>query len=129
MRLLLDTHILLWSLGAPERLPSALREAIESPENEVFVSAASLWEIAIKQTSGRVDLVVQPDEILAVLPEVGFQELPVRAVHAVGVAHLPPLHRDPFDRLLVAQALAEPLVLVTRDRMLSGYPVQLWMVN
>ena len=121
MRLLLDTHLLLWALGAPERLDAATRELIEDPDNEVLFSAASIWEIAIKAGLGRVDFAVRPTAITRAALATGFGELPVRAEVAARVADLPPHHRDPFDRLLVAQAMAEPVRLYTADPLLPPY--------
>jgi PIN domain nuclease of toxin-antitoxin system len=121
MRLLLDTHILIWALGEPKRLPKEVRAALESPANEVLFSAASIWEIAIKKQIGRVDFDVTPDEITQAAVESGFVELPVRAGHGAMVSNLPLHHRDPFDRLLVAQAMVEPCRLITADADLGGY--------
>ncbi len=117
MRLLLDTHILLWALAAPSRLPQAFRRDLDTAQ--VFVSSASIWEVAIKAGLGKLD--ADPQEVLAAVQPSGFDLLDVTGVHAARVATLPPLHRDPFDRLLVAQALVEPLILVTRDQVLAGY--------
>ncbi|MCL4720730.1 MAG: type II toxin-antitoxin system VapC family toxin [Gammaproteobacteria bacterium] len=117
MRLLLDTHLLLWALGSPSKLPAGARRLIMS--SEVFVSAASLWEISIKAGLGK--LAADPIEVLGALEPAGFLQLPVTGEHAAGVIRLPPLHRDPFDRLLVAQALAEPMRLLTNDAVLAGY--------
>ncbi len=117
MRLLLDTHLLLWALGSPSKLPAGARRLIMS--SEVFVSAASLWEISIKAGLGK--LAADPIEVLGALEPAGFLQLPVTGEHAAGVIRLPPLHRDPFDRLLVAQALAEPMRLLTNDTVLAGY--------
>jgi PIN domain nuclease of toxin-antitoxin system len=114
---LLDTHLLLWALGSPGKLPVAARRLIE--QGEVYVSATSIWEIGIKSALGK--LTADPEEVLRALEPAGFTPLPVSAVHAAGVARLPPLHRDPFDRLLVAQALAEPMRLLTNDRALGPY--------
>ena len=121
MRLLLDTHLLLWAVASSRRLPVATRLQIEDPQNEVYYSAASLWEIAIKATLRRGDFHVDLPLMRTTLPTKGFQELPVRSEHAVGVLALPPIHRDPFDRLLVAQSLVEPMVLLTNDAVLAGY--------
>lgn len=121
MRLLLDTHLLLWALGDPDRLGTALRDLIEDPANEVLFSAASIWEIAIKAGLGRVDFTVRPEEVTRGAILAGFAELPVRAEAAAQVADLPPHHRDPFDRLLVAQAMAGPLRLYTADPLLPPY--------
>ena len=116
-RLLLDTHLLLWVLGDSARIPASARRMIS--EAEVYVSASSIWEISIKSALGK--LAADPAEVLAALGPAGFLELPVTGEHAAGVSRLPPLHRDPFDRLLVAQALTEPMRLLTTDRALAGY--------
>ena len=121
MRLLLDTHVLLWSLGAPKLLGKEARNAIEHPDNEVMFSAASIWEIAIKSALGRGDFAVTPDEILAAALASGLSELPVGSVAAAHVAKLPAHHRDPFDRLLIAQAVTEPAILYTADAQLEAY--------
>ena len=121
MRLLLDTHVLIWALIDPDRLKPSLRTILEDPGQEVLFSAASLWEIAIKAALGRADFNVAPGEILVAALETGFVELPVRSAAALAVADLPLHHRDPFDRLLVAQALAEPARLYTDDAALEPY--------
>jgi len=121
VRLLLDTHALLWALAAPARLPSATAAAIRDPSNAVYVSAASVWEIAIKAALGKVKADV--DEVARSAAEVGFDELPVTFAHARRVRALPPHHRDPFDRMLAAQALEEGLTVVTRDRSFGDYRV------
>ena len=117
MRLLLDTHLLLWALGAPSKLPTRARSLVA--KGDVYVSAASIWEISIKSALGT--LTADPREVLAALGPAGFIELPINGEHAARVLDLPPIHRDPFDRLLVAQALAEPMRLVTNDAVLAGY--------
>lgn len=118
MRLLLDTHVFIWFLADSAELSKKARRAIEDAD-EVAVSAASIWEIAIKSAIGKISIDVDgaAEGILAS----GFVELPVRAVHAAAVSALPNHHRDPFDRLLVAQAITEPLVLLTSDRALGRY--------
>jgi PIN domain nuclease of toxin-antitoxin system len=121
MRLLLDTHLLLWALIEPDRLSATARADIEAPENEVLFSAASIWEIAIKAALGRADFAVQPAEIVEAARDTGFIELPVTAAAALQVMALPPRHRDPFDRLLVAQAIIEPAMLYTADAALDAY--------
>ena len=121
MRLLLDTHVLLWALGNPAKLPAAARLVILDPANEVLFSAASIWEIAIKLELGRADFAASPEEIARAAVESGIEELPVRAQHAALTAQLPRHHRDPFDRLLVAQAMAEPARLLTVDEALRPY--------
>jgi PIN domain nuclease of toxin-antitoxin system len=118
MRLLLDTHIFLWAIAGSARLKPAARRAIESAE-QVYVSAASIWEIAIKARLGKIE--VDPDELVDAIDASGFIELAVRAEHAAGVSQLALHHNDPFDRLLVAQAIAEPLRLVTADVALAPY--------
>lgn len=121
MRILLDTHILLWALVQPTRLPAKARALLEDDANEVLFSAASIWEIAIKAQAGRVDFPVSPDEIAAAAAKTGFAELPVSAQHAATVCSLPLHHRDPFDRILVAQAITEPARLLTVDSALGRY--------
>lgn len=121
MRLLLDTHLLLWAAASSHRLPASTRRLVEDPQNEVYWSAASLWEIAIKATLRRGDFQVDLPLLRSTLPAMGLKELPVRSEHAVGIAELPPIHRDPFDRLLVAQSIVEPMVLLTNDAVLAGY--------
>jgi len=121
MRLLLDIHILLWALDTPECLPDSLREQLESPETEVYFSAASIWEMAIKSALGKVSFHYSPDQIAEGARMTGFVEIPIASEHAAGVARLPLHHADPFDRLLVAQALAMPARLVTADTALIVY--------
>jgi PIN domain nuclease of toxin-antitoxin system len=121
MRLLLDTHVLLWSFYRPERLSVQARAQIPDPDNAVLFSAASLWEIAIKATLRRVDFQVDPVRMLGEAKAAGFEELPVTARIAIRVHDLPPHHGDPFDRLLIAQAIAEPALLLTADRQLQRY--------
>ncbi len=121
MRLLLDTHVLLWALGDPARLDDETRALLEDPANEVLFSAASIWEIAIKAWLGRADFAVRPELVAREARLTGFVELPVHADAATRVASLPPHHRDPFDRLLVAQAMAEPARLYTADPLLPPY--------
>jgi len=121
MRLLLDTHVLLWALSTPERLAKKARLEIENPDNDVLFSAASIWEIAIKWALNKTNFKVTPEEILTAAKESGFQELPVRSTAAAYVAKLPPHHRDPFDRLLIAQAVTEPAILYTADPQLEAY--------
>jgi PIN domain nuclease of toxin-antitoxin system len=121
VRLLLDTHLLLWALGDPAKLPAAARQGILDPSNQVLFSAASIWEIAIKAEFGRVDFAIKPEDIARAAIESGFDELPVHAQHAALTARLPRHHRDPFDRLLVAQAMSEPARLLTVDAALRPY--------
>jgi PIN domain nuclease of toxin-antitoxin system len=121
VRLLIDTHLLLWATASSKRLPREARALIEDPANEAYFSAASIWEIAIKSSLGRKDFRIDLAALLTALPEMGLAELPVTAVHAVGVIKLPPIHRDPFDRLLISQSIAEPLALLTNDAVLARY--------
>ncbi len=121
MRLLVDTHLLLWAAASSRRLPRGARALIEDSANEVYYSAASIWEIAIKSALRRKDFRVDAAALLEALPQMGFVELPVTGAHAARVAQLANIHRDPFDRLLVAQSVAEPLTLLTNDTLLAGY--------
>jgi PIN domain nuclease of toxin-antitoxin system len=125
LRLLLDTHALLWLLATPANLPAGIRAAIEDPANIVFVSAATVWEMAIKQARGK--LRYPAAEIAAALRRASLLELPITVRHAEAAASLPPHHRDPFDRMLVAQAQVEGLSLVSRDPAVRQYQVTvLW---
>ena len=117
MRLLLDTHLLLWALSSPEKLSKRTRQRIDA--GEVFASAASIWEISIKSALGKLE--ADPDEILAGVEPAGFNHLPIVGDHAAKVKELPPIHKDPFDLLLVAQARFEPMILLTDDDALGGY--------
>ena len=121
MRVLLDTHVLLWALAEPHRLDDETRETIESGASEVLFSVASIWEIAIKVALGRAEFAFKPAEIARTAVEIGFVELVIRSDAASLVAELPPYHRDPFDRVLVAQAMVEPAMLYTADDRLARY--------
>ncbi len=121
MRILLDTHILMWAVGRSGRLDAETADALSDPANDVLFSAVGIWEIAIKFRLGRPDFTVSPDTILRGALHIGFVELPIRSATAATVATLPLLHRDPFDRLLVAQAIAEPAILYTADARLPAY--------
>ncbi|MCC6472496.1 MAG: type II toxin-antitoxin system VapC family toxin [Burkholderiales bacterium] len=121
MRILLDTHLLLWSVARSRRLSREARRLLLDPANELFFSAGSLWEVAIKYALRRTDFDLDPATLLDALAQTGIDELPVKAAHAARVAALPAVHGDPFDRLLVAQSLAEPMTLLTHDRSLAGY--------
>ncbi|HRZ38803.1 MAG TPA: type II toxin-antitoxin system VapC family toxin [Candidatus Paceibacterota bacterium] len=122
MKLLLDTHLLLWAAGDPDRLSAAARALIGAPENELWFSAASVWEIAIKRGLGREDFQVNPRLLRRGLLDNGYRELPVGSEHAVAIDSLPLLHKDPFDRLLVAQAMVEGITLLTADASVAQYP-------
>ena len=121
MKLLLDTQLLLWAAGEPQRLSARARKLLGDPRHELLFSAASLWEIAIKRTLGRDDFQVEPRLLRRGLLDNGYTELPVTSQHAVGIDALPSLHKDPFDRLLLAQAIAEGITLITADAALARY--------
>ena len=122
MKLLLDTQLLLWAAGQPERLSKAALKLLNDPQNELLFSAASLWEVAIKSSLGREDFRVEPRLLRRGLLDNGYVELPVTSQHAVNIDTLPPLHKDPFDRLLLSQALSEGITLLTSDSTLTQYP-------
>ena len=122
MQLLLDTHLLLWAVVEPERLDVALVGMLEDRLNTPVFSVVSLWELVIKRGLDRPDFQMEPSLLRQALLEAGWRELPVEAHHALAVGQLPPLHRDPFDRLLLAQAQADGLLLITADRQLAQYP-------
>jgi PIN domain nuclease of toxin-antitoxin system len=122
VRLLLDTHLLLWTVGPDERLSSQARRLIGDPENELLFSVASVWEVAIKYGRARDDFQVDPRLLRRALLDNGYRELAVTGEHAVAVANLPPLHRDPFDRILVAQSVVEGITLLTSDPRVAQYP-------
>ena len=122
MKLLLDTHLLLWAANEPKRLPKAARVLIEDSENDLLFSAASLWEITIKRSLGRADFRVDARLLRRGLLDNGYTELPITSEHAINVDHLPSTHKDPFDRILVAQATVEGITLLTNDRKLADYP-------
>ena len=121
MRVLLDTHVLLWALAEPTMMDTQTRAAIEAGDNEVLFSAASIWEISIKAGLGRLDFAFEAADIARAALDTGFTELAVRANAAALVGRLPSLHRDPFDRLLVAQAIVEPATLYSANRQLVPY--------
>ena len=118
MNLLLDTHILLWWLADEPRLGQSIRESIVNPSTRVMISAVSVWEIGIKQALGKLKV---PESILPVIQSEGFEELPITCQHAELAARLPNHHRDPFDRMLIAQAVLEGLTLVTNDKQIETY--------
>ena len=122
MRLLLDTHLLLWAAGPVERLSAQAQMLIDDPDNELLFSVASVWEVAIKHGQGRDDFQVDPRLLRRALLDNGYQELAVTGEHAAAIAGLPPLHRDPFDRLLVAQSIVEGIILLTVDPLVAQYP-------
>lgn len=120
-QLLLDTHVALWALAAPERLLPEVRRALEEPRNAVVVSATSVWEVEIKRAVGRL---TAPEGFAARCIDVGFDPLPITFDHAEAAAQLPAHHSDPFDRMLVAQAMLEDLELVSDDRAFAAYDVR-----
>jgi PIN domain nuclease of toxin-antitoxin system len=120
--LLIDTHLLLWAAGQSARLSPQARSLIADPDNELLFSAASLWEIAIKTELGRPDFRVDPSRLRRGLLINGYRELPVTGEHAIAVAGLPPLHKDPFDRLLIAQVIVEDITLLMSDPAVAQYP-------
>ena len=122
MRFLLDTQLILWLTIAPERLSPAACDIIQDRDHELFFSAVSIWEVAIKRALGRANFNVDPRELRAVLIDDACCELPFTSLHAIGIETLPSIHRDPFDRALLAQAGKEGLTLLTSDRELGRYP-------
>lgn len=126
MKILLDTHIWLWMNLAVERLSETARAQLKDPENDLYLSAASAWEIGIKIAAGKLELPEAPERYLpSRLTKNGIQSLPILQTHALQAAALPPVHKDPFDRMLIAQAQAEQLVLMSADRAFAGYDVEI----
>jgi PIN domain nuclease of toxin-antitoxin system len=121
VKLLLDTHLLLWAAGQPDKLSRDTLALIQDPTHELVFSAASLWEVAIKRGLGRQDFRVDPRLLRRGLLDNGYLELPITSEHTVMVDSLPPLHKDPFDRILVAQSLVEGILLVTADPIVAQY--------
>lgn len=121
MKYLLDTHLLLWAAGQPESLSKAALAYIEDEDNQLFFSAASLWEVTIKSSLGRADFQVEPHLLRRALLDNGYVELSISSAHAVRVGDLPDIHKDPFDRLLIAQALHEGVTLLTSDAIVARY--------
>ncbi|MBA3915548.1 MAG: type II toxin-antitoxin system VapC family toxin [Acidobacteriales bacterium] len=122
MKLLLDTHLLLWAAAEPSRLSSGARDRVNNPENELLFSAASLWEVAIKRGLKRADFTVDVRVLRRRLLDNGYRELPILSDHVVAIESLPTIHKDPFDRLMVAQALVEGVTLITSDARIAQYP-------
>ena len=121
MKLLLDTHILLWAAGEPQKLPVKIRQLIEDEENTLFFSAASIWEIVMKNGLGRSDFQIEPRMFRAALMDNGYLELPITSEHVLFVHDLPPLHKDPVDRILVAQSSIEGMAVLTVDQAVIDY--------
>ena len=128
MKLLLDTHLLLWAAGQPNRLSTAARKLITAPAHELLFSAASIWEIVIKRGLARTDFHADPRLLRRGLLDNGYSELPVLSEHAIVIDSLPLIHKDPFDRLLVAQATVEGITLLTADPVVAQYPGPIRMV-
>ncbi len=122
MKLLLDTHLLLWAAGQPERLSGEVRTLIDAAENELFFSAASIWEVVIKRVLGRDDFKVDARLLRRGLLDNGYCELTIASEHVVAIESLPAIHKDPFDRILVAQATVEGMTFLTADPILAQYP-------
>ena len=122
MKFLLDTHLLLWAAGEPKRLSKAVRSLLEDADNELLFSAASLWEVAIKSALRRKDFRVEVRLLRRGLLDNGYSELPIVSDHVVAIESLPPIHKDPFDRVLVAQATVEGITLLTNDPVVAQYP-------
>jgi PIN domain nuclease of toxin-antitoxin system len=123
MKLLLDTHILLWTAGGSEELSSKAKALIEDPANQLYFSAASLWEISIKNKLGRVDFKVDLPVLRRGLLDNGFEEIAINSLHAIAVDALPDIHKDPFDRILLAQTAVEGITLMTADSVVAQYQV------
>ena len=122
MRLLLDTHLLLWAAEPSTPLSSQARQLITDPDNELSFSVASIWEIVIKRGRGRDDFQIDPRLLRRSLLDNEYRELTITGEHAAAIANLPPLHRDPFDRMLVAQSIVEGVILLTADPVVAQYP-------
>lgn len=121
MNLLLDTHLLLWAASEPKRISAKARALLLDSSNQLIFSAASMWEISIKRSLERADFSVDPRRLWRMLQASGYRELTVTTEHTIAVNDLPPLHKDPFDRILVAQARVEGLLLLTTDKMVAKY--------
>jgi PIN domain nuclease of toxin-antitoxin system len=123
VKLLLDTHLLLWAAGQPELLSEDARVLLEEPDNQLLFSAASVWEVTIKRSLGRDDYRVNPRMLRRGLLDNGYGELAITSEHAIAVELLPAIHKDPFDRMLLAQSLVEGITLVSSDPLVARYPV------
>ena len=122
MLLLLDTHVLLWAAAQPTKLTRSTRDLLKNTKNTLLFSAASIWEITIKHSLNRADFTVEPRVLRRALVDNGYEELAITSAHAVAVDQLPPLHRDPFDRMLIAQATVEGATLITADATVAKFP-------
>jgi len=122
VKCLLDTHLLVWATNKPDKLSNEAAVVIDAPENELYFSAVSIWEVAIKQSLKRSDFTVEAAVLRRGLLEHGYKELPLTSSHSLAVITLPPIHQDPFDRILIAQAISENITLLTSDRRIAQYP-------
>ena len=122
MKLLVDTHLLLWAAGVSRKLTKSVQVLLNDTENELYVSAASFWEISIKNSRGNLDFQLDVRLFRRNLLANGYKELPIMSEHAIAVQDLPQIHKDPFDRLLIAQATVEGILLLTADRHIARYP-------
>lgn len=120
MKVLLDSHIALWAMAAPKKLSQQSRKIIEKGDTDIYVSSASIWELRLKETRGKLKI---PENFETILREENIQELPISWIHSKVSVELPEIHSDPFDRILIAQAAVEDLVLVTQDRKIRAYPI------
>jgi PIN domain nuclease of toxin-antitoxin system len=128
MKLLLDTHLLLWAAVEPARLSRRARRLMDDPDHELLFSPVSLWEVAIKRQRRRADFNAEPRLLRRSLLNAGYEELTITSEHAVAIDLLPPLHRDPFDRMLIAQSLVEGITVLTADRIVARYPIPVQLV-
>ena len=128
MTYLLDTHVLLWAAGDPTRLTRQAQDLLGNPTTDLVFSTASIWEVVIKRALGRGDFRVDPQQLRDGLIAHGYSELAIRSEHALAVGLLPPIHNDPFDRILLAQAKVENIALLTMDKKLAKYPVPIQAV-
>lgn len=128
MKVLLDTHLLLWTSVRPELLPDAARRLLEDRDSELFFSVVNVWEVAIKRALGRPDFQVDPGVLRRELLENDYAELTITSAHAIATGLLPPIHKDPFDRILIAQATVEAITLLTSDPIMARYPGPVRMV-
>ena len=129
MKLLLDTHLLIWAADSIERVPVAARALMTDPKNELIFSVASLWEIAIKSGLNRPDFQVNAGLLRRGLIDNGYRELPILSQHVIAIDALPPIHKDPFDRMLIAQATVEGILLLTDDSTVARYPGPLMLAH
>jgi PIN domain nuclease of toxin-antitoxin system len=123
--LLVDTHLLLWAAGQPQKLSKKARRLLEDAGSQLWFSAASLWEVAIKHALGREDFHVEPQRLRRALIDNGWHELAISSEHALATLNLPPIHKDPFDRMLIAQAHVEGVILATSGEVVARYPGQI----